>query len=87
MAANTSALRAEADALRARLSEFDDLDADALIARHPLDAQASLGYEPRSAVNLGLIQSSTLALDENERGLRPRVPRGTHTCAAVAEPA
>jgi Protein of unknown function (DUF3160) len=58
--------QAEVDRLTALLNESDGLTADQLLARRAVPFQAQLGYDPKTAKNLDLIQASALKLDAAE---------------------
>jgi Protein of unknown function (DUF3160) len=58
--------QAELDKLRAELAKLEGLSATALLSQHPMQYTESLGYDPRSAKNLDLIQASALKLNDAE---------------------
>jgi hypothetical protein len=58
--------QAEVDRLTALKAESAGLTADQLLSRRAVPFQAQLGYDPRAARNLDLIQASALKLDEAE---------------------
>lgn len=62
---NASDQAALAD-LDTQLSGLEDLDAAKLMQRHPVTFQSTLGYDPRAAKNLDLIQASAAALTAPE---------------------
>jgi hypothetical protein len=53
-------------ALDSELAPLKGLDASGLAARHPITFDSKLGYDPRSAKNLELIQASAAALNDQE---------------------
>ena len=55
---------AELARLRERLDALDGLEAPALLASRALPYETDLGYTPRSADHMALIQASSVALDE-----------------------
>jgi hypothetical protein len=52
--------------LQSELSGLDGIDAAMLAAKHPIAFESNLGYDPRSAKNLDLIQASAAALNSAE---------------------
>lgn len=52
--------------LDAKFSGIEDLDAATLMQRHPVTFQPNLGYDPRTAKNLDLIQASAAKLTDAE---------------------
>ncbi len=58
--------QAEVDRLSALTAETRALTTEQLLTSRAVPFRASLGYDPLSAVNFGLIQSSALALVGNE---------------------
>ena len=58
--------QAEVDRLTALQKESAGLTADQLLARRAVPFQAQLGYDPKTAKNLDLIQASALKLDAAE---------------------
>jgi hypothetical protein len=58
----------EVDKLHAELAKLKGLSAAELLAQHPMQYTQSLGYDPRAAKNLDLIQASALKLNEAELG-------------------
>jgi hypothetical protein len=52
--------------LQSELAPLQGLTAAALSARHPITFESNLGYDPRTAKNLDLIQASAAALNESE---------------------
>ncbi|HEX6243577.1 MAG TPA: DUF3160 domain-containing protein [Polyangiales bacterium] len=61
-----STARTEAEQLGREFESFQDLETDALLAKHPIAFTPTLGYDPLQAVNLGLIQQSGLRLNAAE---------------------
>ena len=58
--------KTEVDRLTALQTESAGLTADQLLARRAVPFQAQLGYDPKTAKNLDLIQASALKLDAAE---------------------
>jgi Protein of unknown function (DUF3160) len=65
----TAEQQAEADRLTALRNATAALTADELLAARAVPFRADLGYDPKTAKNLDLIQNSALRLDETELGV------------------
>jgi hypothetical protein len=83
------------DALNGELDALSTLDADGILARHPMPFVTTLGYDPLAAARLDDIQQSALALDSSEQAVlgshgfvisgRQQFPSFVHGYAAIYE--
>src|SRR5690606_18803201 len=49
-----------------QLDEVQELDADGLVAKYPVEFSSELSFDPLDALNFDLIQESSLALSEQQ---------------------
>ena len=52
-----------------QLDEVQELDAEGLVAKYPVEFSSELGFDPLEAMNFDLIQDSSLALSEQQSAL------------------
>jgi hypothetical protein len=81
--------------LNGELDALSTLDADGILARHPMPFVTTLGYDPLAAARLDDIQQSALALDSSEQAVlgshgfvisgRQQFPSFVHGYAAIYE--
>jgi len=66
-----AAEQAERDRVAAALTAVNDLDGAGLVARYPsgVSASATLGYDPMTAANLSLIETSRLGLSAGDKAV------------------
>ena len=68
----SAAEQAERAQVTAALGEVSGIDRAGLLSRYPAGFTTTLGYDPSTAANLPLIQTSQLALNDAENGILAR---------------